>query len=297
MERIIPYKLFESITDNDKYLLNISSANSIIGAESWISKSPRITDDIKAKAEKSWSLYAMLNKITRMPVRVGRLSNKEIANQIKVTGIRPMRIREEYDEVSKQLLPKFHKLINKFKSLSIERKVEFMIELEVEGYTICPNSDIIKIINKKDLEEELEVISGIFRYFLEEETNESSNYEKSEEFYKDLTDSIFFDINEYFVEVKKRFFPLLVKLAKNTDGSYYGSICMSGGWAGRMNDEEEDWLFDLIKHHRSTYGISYSACADSHGSRYFYERKNMAWPESSMDMMEFPEDPFPERID
>ena len=168
-------KVFESITDNDKYLLNLSSANSIIGDEAWISKSPRITDDIKSKAEKGWSLYAMVNKITRIPVRVGRLSNKEIANQIKVTGIRPMRIREEYDDVSKQLLPKFHKLINKFKSLSIERKVEFIIELEVEGYTICPNSDIIKIINKKDLEEELEVISGIFRYFLEEETNESSN--------------------------------------------------------------------------------------------------------------------------
>jgi hypothetical protein len=44
-----------------------------------------------------------------------------------------------------------------------------MIELRIEGYTICPNSDIIKIINKKDLEEELEVISSIFQYFLIEE--------------------------------------------------------------------------------------------------------------------------------
>ena len=169
MERIIPYKVFESITDNDKYLLNLSSANSIIGAEAWISKSPRITDDIKAKAEKGWSLYAMLNKITRIPVRVGRLSNKEIANQIRVTGIRPMRIREEYDEVCKQLLPQFHKLFNKFKRLTIEKKVDFMIEIEVEGYTICPSGDIIKIIDKKDLEYELDVISSIFQYFLLEE--------------------------------------------------------------------------------------------------------------------------------
>ena len=169
MKRIISYKLFESAEDNDKYILNLSSANSILGAESWISKSPRITDSIKASAEKSWSLYAMLHKMTRIPARVGKLSNKDLANQIRVRGIRPMRIREEYDEVCKQLLPQFHKLFNKFKRLTIEKKVDFMIEIEVEGYTICPSGDIIKIIDKKDLEYELDVISSIFQYFLLEE--------------------------------------------------------------------------------------------------------------------------------
>ena len=171
MKRIISYKLFESvIEDNDKYMLNLSSANSQIGIEPWISKSPRITDSIKASAEKSWSIYAMLHKVTRIPAKVGRLSNKEIAEQIRVRGgVRPMRIREEYDEVCKQLLPQFHKLFNKFKRLTIEKKVDFMIEIEVEGYTICPSGDIIKIIDKKDLEYELDVISSIFQYFLLEE--------------------------------------------------------------------------------------------------------------------------------
>jgi hypothetical protein len=111
----------------------------------------------------------MLNKVT-LPPRLGRLSNKDIGEQIRVRGgVRPMRIREEYDEVCKQLLPQFHKLFNKFKRLSIEKKVEFMIEIEVEGYTICPSGDIIKIIDKKDLEYELDVISSIFQYFLLEE--------------------------------------------------------------------------------------------------------------------------------
>lgn len=171
MKRIISYKLFESTTEdnNDKYILNLSSANSQVGIEPWISKSPRITDSIKASAEKSWSIYAMLHKMTRIPARVGKLSNKEIAEQIRVTGVRPMRIREEYDEVCKQLLPQFHKLFNKFKRLTIEKKVDFMIEIEVEGYTICPSGDIIKIIDKKDLEYELDVISSIFQYFLLEE--------------------------------------------------------------------------------------------------------------------------------
>ena len=170
MKRIISYKLFESaIEDNDKYILNLSSANSQIGIDPWISKSPRITDSIKASAEKSWSIYAMLHKMTRIPARVGKLSNKEIAKEIRVRGVRPMGIREEYDEVCKQLLPQFHKLFNKFKRLTIEKKVDFMIEIEVEGYTICPSGDIIKIIDKKDLEYELDVISSIFQYFLLEE--------------------------------------------------------------------------------------------------------------------------------
>jgi hypothetical protein len=169
MKRILSYKLFESVEENnDKYILNLSSANSVLGVEAWISKSPRITDSIKASAEKGWSLYAMLHKMT-LPARLGRLSNKDIGEQIRVTGIRPMRIREEYDEVCKQLLPQFHKLFNKFKRLTIEKKVDFMIEIEVEGYTICPSGDIIKIIDKKDLEYELDVISSIFEYFLLEE--------------------------------------------------------------------------------------------------------------------------------
>jgi hypothetical protein len=98
------------------------------------------------------------------------LSNKDIGEQIRVRGgVRPMRIIEEYDEVCKQLLPQFHKLFNKFKRLTIEKKVDFMIEIEVEGYTICPSGDIIKIIDRKDLEYELDVISSIFEYFLLEE--------------------------------------------------------------------------------------------------------------------------------
>jgi hypothetical protein len=164
MKRILSYKLFESVEENnDKYILNLSSANSVLGAEAWISKSPRITDSIKASAEKGWSLYAMLHKMT-LPARLGRLSNKEIAEEIKVRGVRPMRIREEYDEVCKELLPQVHKLFNKFKGLSIEKKVDFVTELELYGYTICPSGDIIKIIDRKDLEYEIDDIYSLFQF-------------------------------------------------------------------------------------------------------------------------------------
>jgi len=165
MKYIKEFKLFESIDDDDKYLLNLSSANNIINAETWIAgTSPRITDRVKADAERSWSLYATLRKIT-LPSRLRRLSNKELTDEIRVRGIRPMRIRQEYDEVCKQLLPDFHRLFNKFKGLSIDKKVEFMSELEFEEYTFCSNGDIIKIIDKRDLEEEMKMISDKFEYF------------------------------------------------------------------------------------------------------------------------------------
>lgn len=90
MKYIKEFKLFESIDDNDKYLLNLSSANNIINAETWIAgTSPRITDRVKADAERSWSLYAVLNKITP-PSRLKGLSNKELTDEIRVRGIRPM---------------------------------------------------------------------------------------------------------------------------------------------------------------------------------------------------------------
>ena len=66
MKRIISYKLFESTTEdnNDKYILNLSSANSMIGAEAWISNSPRITDSIKASAEKVWTILTNFQNLS-----------------------------------------------------------------------------------------------------------------------------------------------------------------------------------------------------------------------------------------
>lgn len=163
MKYIKEFKLFESIDDNDKYLLNLSSANNIISAETWIAgTSDRITDRVKADAERSWSLYAVLTKIT-LPSRLKGLSNKELTDEIRVRGVRL--IRQEYNEVCKQLLPEFHRLFKKFKGLSIDKKVEFMSELEFEEYTFCSNGDIIKIIDKRDLEEEMKMISDKFEYF------------------------------------------------------------------------------------------------------------------------------------
>lgn len=166
MKHLKEFKLFEATTSTgEKYLLNLSSANSILGAKDWIEGSHRITDRVRSDAEKNWSLYTTLSKISPSS-RLRRLSNKELANEINSRGTGPLRLRGEYDEVCKELLPQFHKLFNKFKrELTIDKKIEFMRELEEEGYTFCDNSDIIKIINWEDLEDEMSIISDKFEYF------------------------------------------------------------------------------------------------------------------------------------
>lgn len=133
------------------------------------------------------------------------------------------------------------------------------------------------------------------KYSAHEDFYESKITDNEEEFYKDLTDKIFYDINEYFIEEKKRFLPLKVLLGKNSDNSYYGSVCMGPGWSGRINDEDEDWLFDLLRSYRKEFGVSYDACADSFSHSYIYERKNKAWDDGT-NYMNIPPYAFPERL-
>ena len=103
MKHLKTYRIFEATATGEKYLLNLSSSNSMLGAKTWIAgTNDRITDKVKASAERSWSLYAMLNRISPNS-RLRRLSNKELAEEIDRRGVRPLRIREEYDDVCKEL--------------------------------------------------------------------------------------------------------------------------------------------------------------------------------------------------
>lgn len=135
------------------------------------------------------------------------------------------------------------------------------------------------------------------RYLKRFNESDSSEYLKSEDFYKDLTDRLYLEIDDYFKE-KERFFPLNIKLNRTSDGEYFGSVCMGFGWGNRMNDEEEDWLFSRLRSYRDRFGIVYSACADSFGGGdEVYNIENRDWPMSSHDYLNFPPDPFPGRYD
>ena len=166
MSRIKSWSLFESVVSSDKYLITLSSANCILGAKTWIEgTSPSITDRVKAEAEKRWSLYAMLNKITP-PSRLAKLSNVELGKVIGERGVRPLRIREEYDDVCRELAGEFHRLFSGFKKgLKIDDKIEFMALLEEHDWIFSDNGDIIKVVDVEDLSNEIGIISDMFGYY------------------------------------------------------------------------------------------------------------------------------------
>ena len=170
MKNIKSFKLFEAVSIDDKYLINVGAANHVINLDRWVSDT-NIPQQIKNNAI-NWSLYTEILKVK--PLRKFKsLTNKEIGYQI-TGGYRSMRenimpryLVSDYKNVSDIQIP-FHRLFNKFKALPIEKKIQFLIELEHEDYILCKSSDIIKVVDGKDLEEEIETISSKLRYFLEE---------------------------------------------------------------------------------------------------------------------------------
>ena len=73
---------FESTTTSDKYLINLSSANSLGIYDRFKTDPNSITQKMKDEAEEWWSLYAMLLKIEIRPRSLRTLSNKELAEEI-----------------------------------------------------------------------------------------------------------------------------------------------------------------------------------------------------------------------
>ena len=140
---------------------------------------------------------------------------------------------------------------------------------------------------------------GHLRYLKKYNIKESV---ESEDHYKDLADKLFYDVNEYFVEERGRFLPIKVMLSKNSSalrvarlGVYDGSLCLGPGWGRRMDEDEEDWLFDLVRSYQKEHGIHFGICANSFDHNTFYERTNNAW-DDGQNFNNLPDYPFPERL-
>ena len=132
---------------------------------------------------------------------------------------------------------------------------------------------------------------GHLRYLKKYNIKESID---NEDHYKDLADKLFYEVNEYFVEEKGRFLPIKVMLSKNSSGVYNGSLCLGPGWGRRMDEDEEDWLFDLVGSYQKEHGIHFGICANSFDRNTFYERTNNAW-DDGQNFNNLPPYPFPDR--
>lgn len=121
------------------------------------------------------------------------------------------------------------------------------------------------------------------------------SYQKSEEFYQDVVNKLYDEVDSFF-KAKDRYFPLKVVLRKAESG--YGiTICMGGGWVCRMNDEEQDWLENLCDNYTKRYNLLWcDMCGDSGGGRICYTIRNSQFPEDDrIDYFSMPPNPFPER--
>ena len=117
--------------------------------------------------------------------------------------------------------------------------------------------------------------------------NESEDYLKSEEFYKDLVDRLFIEIDEYFKE-RNRKIPLCIKLDKvggfycynndlTTDINYSVSICLGSGWSDAISYEEENWLNNKLNYYRVNWGLYGSLCGNSYSRSMLYFIDNDLW--------------------
>ena len=154
-----------------KYLIQLSSANSV-GIMNYLDTA---TEDIKADAEKWWSLG--VDSIVKLEIseRYSHLSNDTLTKLIgsridvekfgpsylmEITGLTPQevqrfRFRGVMDDNCGKLYDRLSRILNKFKRLKLDQKLSFYRELESDEYLILRSSYIYKVVDESQLEGEL----------------------------------------------------------------------------------------------------------------------------------------------
>jgi hypothetical protein len=169
-------KLFEDLEeDNSKYLIQLSSANS---RGIWGMTNP--PESIKKDAEEWWSLSVDVIVKLEIQSRYQNLPNDILT---KLTGCRtdierfgPSYLRAIGD-LSEQDVKRFRyngitdtkctdaknilsRVVKKFKRMDIEQKISYFDELESDEFLVIRNSYIYKVVDGKDLMDEVMSISG-----------------------------------------------------------------------------------------------------------------------------------------
>ena len=176
-------KLFEDLEeDNSKYLIQLSSANS---RGIWGMTNP--PESIKKDAEEWWSLSVDVIAKLEIQSRYQNLPNdiltkltgcrtdiERITGNLTYTG--PSYLRA-IDDLSEQDVKRFRyngitdtkctdahnilsRVVKKFKRMDIEQKISYFDELESDEFLVIRNSYIYKVVDGKDLMDEVMSISG-----------------------------------------------------------------------------------------------------------------------------------------
>jgi len=168
-------KLFEDLEDNSKYLIQLSSANS-----GGIMNMTNPSESIKKDAEEWWSLSVddivkleIQSKYQNLPndiltqlvgcrsdvykfgpgylKSIGDLSEQDV-KRFRCTGSFDKKCEDAYKMLSR--------VVKKFKRMDIEQKMSYFGELESDEFLVIRNSYIYKVLDGKDLMDEVMSISS-----------------------------------------------------------------------------------------------------------------------------------------
>lgn len=120
-----------------------------------------------------------------------------------------------------------------------------------------------------------------------------------DETYKIVSEQLFYELDDRFRIDPGVFFPIKLKLEERS-GKYDLTIALAGGWIRRMSDDDIEWLSDRVTDMNNEYSKSdnfYAAFMGDGGGngRIVFEMMNEDFPRSSMDYMNHPQGPYPDR--
>ena len=147
-------KVFESFEDTNKYLIELSSANSHgVNRES--------DEKTKKSAEEWWSMGGYVYKLD-MAKKYKTFSNEDLAKCISnnfCDTLPSIRFKKEYDGLKTNDLNKY---LSYFKEhLKIDQKLEFFEVLEEYGFLIINNSYIYKVVDGSEIDENIQTVIDI----------------------------------------------------------------------------------------------------------------------------------------
>lgn len=147
-------KVFESFEDTDKYLIELSSANSRgVDRDS--------DEDIKKDAEKWWSMDGYVYKLD-FSKKYKSFSNEDLTKCISnhfFDTMPSIRFKKEYDSLKTNELNKY---LSYFKEhLKIDQKIEFFEIIEEYGFLIINSSYVYKIVDGSEIEENINIVRDI----------------------------------------------------------------------------------------------------------------------------------------
>lgn len=158
-------KIFESFEDTNKYLIELSSANSR-------GVNRNSDESIKQDAEKWWSMGGYVYKLD-MAKKYKSFSNEDLTKKVAgrtdldkfgrdIEGLlqnSKFRFKKEIDHDETRNINEY---LSYFKNhLKIDQKLEFAEILEEYGFIIVRNSYIYKVVDASEIDENINTIRDI----------------------------------------------------------------------------------------------------------------------------------------